>query len=94
VGGYFDAEGVTQSFLLDNGTFSTIDLPSAVATAPLGINNRGQIVGSYLDADGVTDGFLRNKDGDFTVIDLPGALATLPFGINDRGRTVGIGLLP
>jgi hypothetical protein len=41
-------------FLLDNGRFTTFDVPAArVGTSPLGINNRGQIIGSYSDpADG------------------------------------------
>jgi uncharacterized membrane protein len=44
----------SPGFLLDNGRFTTFDVPAArVGTSPLGINNRGQIIGSYSDpADG------------------------------------------
>jgi hypothetical protein len=38
----------SPGFLLDKGRFTTFDVPGArVGTSPLGINNRGQIVGSY-----------------------------------------------
>jgi hypothetical protein len=38
----------SPGFLLDKGRSTTFDVPDArVATSPLGINNRGQIVGSY-----------------------------------------------
>ena len=61
VGGYQDAQGRTHGFRLRKGVFTTIDPPGAVdvpgspgfaATAPFGINNRGQVVGQYADARG------------------------------------------
>jgi hypothetical protein len=44
----------SPGFLLDKGRFTIFDVPAArVGTSPLGINNRGQIIGSYSDpADG------------------------------------------
>ena len=62
VGAYADAQGKTHGFRLSKGVFNTIDPPGAVdvpgspgfaATAPFGINNRGQIVGQYADAEGL-----------------------------------------
>ncbi|MGH9213709.1 MAG: hypothetical protein ACRD2C_23990 [Acidimicrobiales bacterium] len=65
-------------------------------TLPLGINNRGHIVGSTFDAlEGATaeaHGFLLRDgaDGRFTPIDIPGAIiGTNATGINDRGQIVG-----
>jgi probable HAF family extracellular repeat protein len=46
VGGYIDAGGTGHGFLLDNGTFITIDVPGATDTGVVGINAGGQIVGA------------------------------------------------
>jgi hypothetical protein len=56
VGEYRDASG-THGFLLDQGSFTTLDVPGGFDTYPSGINASGQIVGSYIDAGG-THGFL------------------------------------
>ena len=68
-------------------TFTTIDVPGASETLPIGINSRGQIVGTYRDSTGV-HGFLYDG-GVFTPIDVPGASATLAFGITPSGQIVG-----
>ena len=57
-------------------------------TFPIGINDRGQIVGYYDDAGGM-HGFLRQKTGGFSRID-PGCRATEALKINNRGQIVGI----
>jgi probable HAF family extracellular repeat protein len=79
-------------FLLDRGRFVKFDAPGAqLETAPLGINNRGRVVGNYIDAD--TDapyhGFMRDRRGRFTTIDIAGAKATVASKINDQGQIVG-----
>ena len=68
-------------------TFTDLDIPGAIATYPLSINNRGQIVGYYWDGDYV-HGFVLNKNV-FTTIDVPGASVTYATGINDLGLIVG-----
>jgi len=89
VGSYSDAAGKNHSFLLDDGTFTTIDFPGAVCTQAIGINDRGQIVGGYAEkscnpfAGMVPHGFLLG-DGTFTTIDV-----TRARGINNRGQIVG-----
>ena len=50
IGLYADADRKGHGFLWDNGVVTTIDFPGALATLPLGLNNRGQIVGAYVDA--------------------------------------------
>jgi uncharacterized membrane protein len=71
-----DPKGTTHGFRLRKGVFSTIDPPGAVdiegtpgfqATAPLGINTRGQVVGQYADARG-PHAYLLDK-GRYTTID-------------------------
>jgi uncharacterized membrane protein len=56
VGEYRDAAGI-HGFLLDKGSYTTLDVPGAIWTGASGINDSGQIVGSYEDAGG-THGFL------------------------------------
>lgn len=69
-------------------SYSTIAVPGALATAPSGINARGDIVGQYVDANFVTRGFLLRK-GEFTTVDYPDAEGTQLRGINQHGDIVG-----
>jgi probable HAF family extracellular repeat protein len=88
VGAFTDAGGAFHSFLLDEGTFTTIDPPGATGgTEAGGINAHGQIVGEFSDASG-QHGFLLDE-GTFTTIDVPGATTTLAVTINNRGQIVG-----
>jgi uncharacterized membrane protein len=64
------------------------DVPGSLATAPLGFNNRGQVVGFYSDADGAVHGFLLDE-GHFTTLDVPGFATTMAWAINDKGQIVG-----
>ncbi len=50
-----------QSEPLPNGELTTIDYPGAQATAALGINERGDIVGGYIDAAGKPRGYLMSR---------------------------------
>jgi uncharacterized membrane protein len=53
VGWYSDAGGKGHGFLLDQGNYTTLDVPGATDTHANGINASGQIVGWYSDANGV-----------------------------------------
>ena len=69
--------------------FTTIDFPGALETQPLGLNERGDVVGRY-DYDGMTyHGFLL-QNGNFTTIDVPDAATTQPRVINDQRQIVGV----
>lgn len=74
--------------LAQAATYTSIDVPGAVATQAFGINNAGDIVGSYTDANTQTHGFLL-RDGVFTTIDMPGFTQTVARGINDSGVICG-----
>ena len=60
VGSYVDADGtkIPHGFLLDNGSYTTLDPPGSTFTWAHGINDFGQIVGMYQDAGGTFHGFL------------------------------------
>ena len=90
VGDYGDAGGKSHGFVLDRGTFTTIDVPGATVTLAQGINEPGQIVGVYIDdpVNFVWHSYLVTG-ATFTKIDVPGSTGTGAFGINLAGQIVG-----
>jgi uncharacterized membrane protein len=78
-------------FLLDRGRYTAFEVAGALTeTFPVGIKDRGQIVGYYLDAGGTSHGFLRDKKGVFTTIDGPDGTGASATDINDRGQIIGV----
>src|SRR4029079_19266121 len=72
-------------------SFSNVDFPGAVWTAPSKINDAGQIGGQYLDTSGHRHGFLV-AGGSYTTIDCPSpyTASTGATGINNLGDVVGV----
>lgn len=68
-------------------TYVPFNVPGAIETSALDINDSAQIVGTYRDRGG-QHGFLANG-GTFTSIDYPGGTDTRGLGINDAGHVVG-----
>jgi len=62
VGLYVDTSGNEHGFLLENGAFTTIDVPGATATDVESINERGDIVGQYFDVAGNGHGFIAIRN--------------------------------
>ena len=92
--------GTVHGFLWHRGEVTIIDVPGSPLTQPLGINDRGDIVGAYFDADVDPDdpyayydsGSLRGfvlRNGEFTPVDFPGGDGTKVSGINNHGHIVG-----
>jgi hypothetical protein len=69
-------------------TFVSFNVPGAVRTEGLGIDENGRIVGLYVDANNVTHGFV-DRGGVFTTIDDSLGVSTVAAGINDPGRIAG-----
>jgi probable HAF family extracellular repeat protein len=100
VGSYRDGFGDGYGFLLDNGSYSPLDVPLIPPffqdnfTGASGINDSGQIVGGFVTGGHrTTHGFLFDQ-GSYTTLDVPGATdgyagGTSPGGINDSGQIVG-----
>jgi len=72
--GYFDIR--THGFLDTGGVFTTIDVPGALLTQAIGINNTGQIVGTFRNETG-THGFLATPTG----VPAPSTLLLLGTGL-------------
>lgn len=94
VGAYTDISGATcstqcEGYLLDKGTYTTINFPNSAFTFGGGGNPENDIVGEYIDAAGVGHSFLLSK-GVYTSFDPPGAIFSGASGINPGGIIVGI----
>ena len=72
---------------------ATIDVPTALATSPQGINAAGSVAGGYVGADNRWHGFLLHH-GTVTSFDVPGAAGTMARGIGPAGDIVGSYWLP
>jgi uncharacterized membrane protein len=93
VGAYFDATGTVRGFLRGKEGFTTIDVPGALGSGAIKINDHRQIVGSYSTLTNrnhpfPTHGYLFDR-GVFTTIDVPGAQHTQPTDIDNQGLIVG-----
>jgi hypothetical protein len=69
---------------------TTIDIPSAVAVVPFGLNNRAEVVGVF--DDGLGGGAFLFSNGTLSTPPAPpGAFATsFPVDIDDQGRIFGV----
>jgi hypothetical protein len=93
-GFYVDSAGMNHGFIVDGGTFETIDVPGAASTQVLGVNDQGQLSGVYTDATGATHGFL-DTNGAFQTIDDPNGVGTTTVnGLNNRDDLVGFYMDP
>ena len=68
--------------------YTTLEVPGAILTVAIAINDAGQIVGRYTVGGG-DHGFLLDVDGSYTTLDVPGVTGTQAWGINDNGQVVG-----
>jgi hypothetical protein len=69
--------------------FATFQVPGAVATYPMSINNSETVTGYYTAAAGTQGGFVRSQEGTIDTFQVPGSILTEPVGINSAGEIVG-----
>jgi probable HAF family extracellular repeat protein len=86
--GYYDDANSSTAFLYQNGAFTTLAYPGALATQPTGINSAGDIVGGWVDSAKIARAFLL-KDGIYANVNYPFAAQTFLYGINDSDDMVG-----
>jgi probable HAF family extracellular repeat protein len=99
VGQYLDTSGVRHGFLLQSGTYATIDCqaPYTAGSGAFGINTQGQIVGAC-SAPGGINGFYGTTrsfvltGGVLSLLPDPGSYggaSSQAYAINDSGQIVG-----
>jgi hypothetical protein len=89
-GDYVGSDGFVHSFLLSGNTFTEYDVPGAVQTNLLSINNSGALTGAFdPDGSGIFQAFI-DRNGTITSYSVPGAAGTLAYEINNNKKlTVG-----
>jgi uncharacterized membrane protein len=81
-GDYVISDGTVHSFFLLNGTFTEYDVPGALQTNLLSINDAGDFTGTFDPGSGIFQAFV-NIGGMMTSWTVPGAAATLAYEINN-----------
>jgi hypothetical protein len=84
--------GTLHGFVWDKGRVTRLDVPGALLTVALDLDDRGRVAGGYVDPTGMQHGFLYAK-GTYTTIDAPRPLDPFAMGniataINDRDEVV------
>src|SRR5262245_14163947 len=86
-GDYLGSDGNIHSFFLTGGTFTEYDVPSAVQTNLLSINDAGDFSGAFADGSGIFQAFV-SIDGTITSWSVPGARSTFALEINNSKQLV------
>jgi len=88
-GDYVISDGTVHSFFLSGGTFTEYDVPGAVQTNLLSINDAGSFTGAFdPDGSGVFQGFF-SVGGTLTSFSVPGAAGgTNAYEINNSNQLV------
>jgi hypothetical protein len=89
-GDYVISDGTIHSFFLSGGTFTEYDVPGAVQTNLLSINDAGNFTGGFdPDGSGIFQAFV-SVGGILTSWSVPSALSTFAYEINNsKHLTVG-----
>src|SRR5512132_1328 len=89
-GDYVISDGTLHSFFLSGGTFTEYDVPGAVQTNLLSINDAASFTGGFdPDGSGIFQGFI-SVDGTLSSFSVPGAAGTFAYEINNSEElTVG-----
>ena len=88
-GDYVASDGFVHSFFLSNGTFTEYDVPGAVQTNLLSINDAGDFTGAFdPDGSGIFQAFV-GVAGTLTSYSVPGAAGTLAYEINNSKQLIG-----
>ena len=87
-GDYFGSDGNIHSFFLSGGTFTEYDVPGAVGTNLLSINESGDFTGGFdPDGSGIFQAFV-SVGGTITSWNVPAALSTFAYDINNSKHLV------
>jgi hypothetical protein len=76
-----------HSFFLSGGTFTEYDVPGALQTILLSINDAGDFTGAFDPGSGILQGFV-SVGGTITSFSFPGALSTFAYQLNNSNQLV------
>jgi uncharacterized membrane protein len=87
-GDYAISDGTLHSFFLSGGTFTEYDVPGAVQTNLLSINDAANFTGGFdPDGSGIFQAFV-SVGGILTSFSVPGAASTFAYEINNSNQLV------
>jgi len=86
-GDYAISDGTIHSFFLSGGTFTEYDVPGALQTNLLSINDTGAFTGTFDPGSGIFQAFF-SVGGTITSWNVPAALATLAYETNNSRQLV------
>jgi uncharacterized membrane protein len=87
-GDYVISDGTLHSFFLSGSTFTEYDVPGAVQTNLLSINDAGDFTGGFdPDGSGIFQAFV-SVAGTLTTFSVPDALSTFAYEINNSKHLV------
>lgn len=94
VGSYTDAAGTSHGFVLNRGTYTTVNYPGALGSGVSSINDLGELSGFYCsdaacDTSATFHSFVRNRSGAFTSFDPPGATGSETSTVSLLGVVAG-----
>jgi hypothetical protein len=69
---------------------NTFNMPGAIQTWPVSINDNREVVGDWFDANGVGHGFYWNANAGFSDVDVAGDTAMGLIGINNQSAILGV----
>jgi hypothetical protein len=88
-GEYLNAsDGTFHGYLLEHPDFVEFDVPGALHTIPLGINNHGNFVGTVIFSDSTQLAF-GNVNGRLETFAVPDATATFAYQLNANNDIIG-----
>jgi uncharacterized membrane protein len=87
-GDYVGGDNELHSFFLSNGTFTEYDVPGALETNLLSINDAGDFTGGFdPDGSGIFQAFV-GRGGTITSFSVPASLSTFAYEINNSKQLV------
>jgi hypothetical protein len=87
-GNYLTSDGFVHGFFLSGNTFTEYDVPGAVQTSLLSINDAGDFTGGFdPDGSGIFQAFV-SVGGTLTSFSVPGSISTFAFEINNSKQLV------
>jgi len=89
IAGSYDGSGAPAHGFVRaaDGTFTSFDVYDSFQTYPLGLNDKGDVVGFWFGA--IQRVFIRSARGEITKFDAPNSVSTTPTAINAKGTVTG-----